>query len=372
MSPRRHEGPRLWKNGFYYFDQVVDFPPNETRLRYSLKTRDPKMARILWEKERARQWSIYYGDTVDTPLSPSRLGDLILPFIEHERDVRKAKTWKTFEQRLIHVKEAWGDPLLKDIGPGLVRKLEDYLSALKPPRSKATVNHYVGLIKTFFNWAIESGHFNGQNPMKAVKPYLVEQKRRGYSDAELSKILKAAAKISKDSAKSNCCHAMKYAREIVLILTLTGMRLGEVLGLRWKCVQGDRIVIPRTETKQKREKVIPITGTVAAILAGLRKVKTGPGKEYVLPLDRLVARIEVKTLMQKIREISGVKDFCFHGLRHTAAEIMVSEALGRGTGLRDVMTVLGHSRIETTLRYDHSAIDRMRLAAEALEDRVKK
>ncbi|MCX6565202.1 MAG: hypothetical protein NTW38_02060 [Candidatus Aminicenantes bacterium] len=72
MSPRHHEGPRLWKNGFYYFDQVVGFPPNETRLRYSLKTQDPKLARILWEKERDRQRSIYYDDTVDTSLIDER------------------------------------------------------------------------------------------------------------------------------------------------------------------------------------------------------------------------------------------------------------------------------------------------------------
>jgi len=96
-------------------------------------------------------------------------------------------------------------------------------------------------------------------------------------------------------------------------------------------------------------------------LASLRK--ESPKGEFVLPLDRSVSRIEVKRLMHRIRELSKAEDFCFHGLRHTAAEIMVSEALGRGAGLRDVMAVLGHSRIETTLRYDHSAIGRMRLDA---------
>lgn len=337
MTPKRHEGPRLWTNGFYYFDQVVGFPPTEQRLRYSLKTQDPKLARTLFEKERARQWSLYYGEMIDGPRSPIAFGDLIEPFIEHERDVRKAKTWKTFEQRLNHIKEAWGNPLIRDVGLGLVRRLEDYLVGLTPPRSKATVNHYVGLVKTFFNWAAFAGHFNGQNPMKAVKPHLVEQKRRGYTDDELKRILAAAAKVSKESARDGRCQAMKYGREIVVLLILTGMRLGGVLGLRWESVRGDRIVIPRTETEQKKEKIIPIMGSVAEVLAGLRK--ESPKGEYVLPLDRTVARIEVKRLMHRIREISNVEDFCFHGLRHTAAEIMVSEALGRGAGLRDVMAV---------------------------------
>ena len=122
--PRRHEGPRLWKTGYYYCDFIIGFPPSEKRLRYSLKTQDAKLARTLWERERARQWSVYYGETTETPVSPVRIGDLINPFIRHERDVRKAKTWRTFEQRLNHVKEAWRDPFLKDIGPGHVRQLE--------------------------------------------------------------------------------------------------------------------------------------------------------------------------------------------------------------------------------------------------------
>jgi len=57
---------------------------------------------------------------------------------------------------------------------------------------------------------------------------------------------------------------------------------------------------------------------------------------------------------------------------HPSAEIMVSEALVRGAGLKDVVPVLSHSRVETTFRYDHSALDRMRNVAQALEDRIKK
>lgn len=51
---------------------------------------------------------------------------------------------------------------------------------------------------------------------------------------------------------------------------------------------------------------------------------------------------------------------------------MVSEALSRGAGLQDVIAMLSHSRIGTTLRCDRSAINRTRLAAQTLEDRLKK
>ena len=78
------------------------------------------------------------------------------------------------------------------------------------------------------------------------------------------------------------------------------------------------------------------------------------------------------SLIRKIRKYSKVDDFTFHGLRHTASTIMVSEALGRGGGLAGVMKVLGHSQVETTLRYIHPDFERMKKAVEVLAEKAKK
>jgi hypothetical protein len=51
---------------------------------------------------------------------------------------------------------------------------------------------------------------------------------------------------------------------------------------------------------------------------------------------------------------------------------MISEALGKGVGLADVMKVLGHSQVETILKYVHSDFDRMKKAVEILEQKAKK
>ena len=78
------------------------------------------------------------------------------------------------------------------------------------------------------------------------------------------------------------------------------------------------------------------------------------------------------SLIRKIRKYAGVEDFIFPGLRHTASTIMVSEALGRGVGLADVMKVLGHSQVETTLRYIHPDFERMKKAVEVLAEKAEK
>ena len=64
--------------------------------------------------------------------------------------------------------------------------------------------------------------------------------------------------------------------------------------------------------------------------------------------------------------------FGSHGLGHTAMSIIASEVLGRRAGKDGVLRVLGHSRIETALRYDHSAMARMKKAMETLETKVRK
>lgn len=76
--------------------------------------------------------------------------------------------------------------------------------------------------------------------------------------------------------------------------------------------------------------------------------------------------------IRKIRKYSGIQDFIFHNIRHTASTIMVSEALGKGVGLADVMKVLGHSQIETTMKYIHPDFSRMKKAVQILERKAKK
>lgn len=149
------------------------------------------------------------------------------------------------------------------------------------------------------------------------------------------------------------------------------MRTGELLGLKWENVKDDRIVFKRTETKQK--KVIPLTDGIKEVLDSIPE--DGKRDGYVIPL-RLGREERGITWMtgtiKKIREHSGIKDFIFHNIRHTASTIMVSEALGRGASLTDIMKILGHSQIETTLKYVHSDFERMKKAMQVLEEKAKK
>ena len=366
--PRRRDGPTLNRQtDYWFFDNRVGFPPDRCRIRFSLRTKDRARAQFLWEIEWKKRWGEYYGvRSAGRPAGPATLEAAAAGFVSYERDVRRVKGWAMIESRLEYIAELWGpDRRLDALGDKDLAALD---AALKETGlSLGTINHYFKLLKSFFAWAVEKGYHPGPNPARAVRPYVVNVRRRAFSPEEVERILAACREIEAEARPQD--GIMRLAERIVRLLLLTGMRAGEVLNLKWSAVRGDRIVLERTETKQRREKTIPISDALRSVLGTLER-----RDEYVLPLRRRggrpMAAAYCDNLIRTVRAKAGIPDFILHGLRHTASTIMVSEALGHGVGLADIMAVLGHSQVQTTLRYQHADLERMRKAVEILAEKT--
>jgi len=365
MNPKRREGPALSKKSqTYFFDEIIGLGSDRHRIRISLRTQDPEKARWLWEREYRRQWKRYYGEA--EPEKPRQIlfDNISDEFIAFERDTRKVKSWKIIRDRLRIIGECWGNITLNSVNSGRLTELDSFLHdrGLAPK----TINDYMGVLKTMCFYAIRKKYL-AENPIMEVKPYTVDQRRREYTPDEIRRILAAADRIEQ-GARNNTV-LQKHARSIVLLLLYTGMRLGELINLKWDNIQNDRIVLRRTETKQRKEKVIPLTPGLSAILGHLR-AKNGA---YVIPRKttaHITSSGSTISILHKFRKYSEIEDFDFHSLRHTAASIMVSNALGQGVGIADIQKILGHSRVETTLRYIHSDFGRMQKAMEVLEEKA--
>ncbi len=156
------------------------------------------------------------------------LSTLIPEFVAYERDTKRAATWRTFENRLNIVLDILGDVRIQDFGQPHLTRLDE---ALKEDRGVKpyTVNHYFGLLKTMFNYAISKGLYPGPNPMKEVKPYIVDRRRRSYSPDELKAVVKAAAQLEKAPGARDLA---LYAKRIVQLLLYSGMRFGEAINLK--------------------------------------------------------------------------------------------------------------------------------------------
>lgn len=148
----------------------------------------------------------------------------------------------------------------------------------------------------------------------------------------------------------------------------SGLRLGEVIALRWRHVQfltdlsGAVLNVERAvsagiekEPKGRRGRQVPIPHPAAEALARL-----GQRNEFVAPDDyvfcnRLGRRLDPSAIRRRYKRAARAADLrpvTLHGLRHAAGSV-----LARTLPLVTVRDILGHSELRTTNRYLHSKID---------------
>ena len=116
-------------------------------------------------------------------------------------------------------------------------------------------------------------------------------------------------------------------RDIFWFGFYTGMRVGEIFGLRWDHVDTERGTFRIEETKSGVPLELPITRQLAAILARRRAENgngTGPAGPWVFPSSTSASghAEELQHLYARIGRAAGTK-FWFHGLRN--AFITVAE-----------------------------------------------
>jgi len=176
---------------------------------------------------------------------------------------------------------------------------------------------------------------------------------------------------------------------LVVVTLATGMRQGEVLGLRWQDVDLEagfievrhallridrkvQLVEPKTKRSRRRIAVPP------AVVAVLREHRTRQlqarlwvGSRWVegdfvfttsigTPLDGA----DVTRRFQGLLAAVGLPRMRFHDLRHGAASLL----LAQGVHARVVMEMLGHSTIALTMNtYSHVIPELQREAADKME-----
>jgi integrase len=177
--------------------------------------------------------------------------------------------------------------------------------------------------------------------------------------------------------------------EAVFTLAIaTGMRQGEILGLRWRDLDGRRLHVRHTlvrmnggwwlgdpKTPQSR-RTIELTDPTVKVLRAHRRRRA---KHFLRLGHRLTAddliftddggmplhgrHLTERHLRPLLRE-AGLPEIRFHDLRHTYATLQ----LAVGTNPKLVAEVLGHKDVGITLdRYSHSQPAMQREAAERLD-----
>jgi integrase len=295
----------------------------------------------------------HYG--LPIPDQTTKLSEYVKAYLK-----RKAhkKSLDRDEQRLDYIQDVWPDLPLAQYRRTHIDDLERQLKGdgLKP----ATVNRYMELVRHLFNCAIEDGILS-KNPLAHYEPYVEDGTRRALADDEIKAVFAALEPIKANKRFG----PMRFlVRDLMLFALVTGMRLSEILNLRRDHIHDDTIALPMSATKSRRRgtpskqryKVVALNDTALGVIG--RQPETEDG--YVFALSRRHPNI-MFYISKTIRELSGVHDFTFHALRHTASTIISSQS-----SLATARAVLGHADIKTTLRYTHPGIDEQRASVSKL------
>jgi integrase len=300
-----------------------------------------------------------------TPLSSLTFGQFVeRQFVPNFLPTLKLSTQKRYRQTLdTHLLPAFGDTRLCEIGTLDVQRF--VLQKMERGLGWESCSHLKNLISKVFGMAKRWNFFAVDNPAQGVE--LPEKKAAREKHVLSPQQIRALLMLLKEPC-----------RTMLLLGVLTGLRIGEILGLRWKDVDftlGElrveqavyRGTVGTPKTKGSR-RVLPLP---EAVMISLRPLQ-GSASE-----DSLVFRTEENTpyrdnnLRHRELKPAGVKIgapwLSWHTLRRTHATLLQTA----GGSLKDASAQLGHSKLSTTHEiYTQPLPAHQRMAVEQLAQLV--
>ena len=231
----------------------------------------------------------------------------------------------------------------------------DRFMAQRTHLAAKTVHNHVTLLLTMLNCAVDLGWLKQAPKVRKPRVHLFSKDYRYLrDDDEVRRLLAAARDEGADT------HAL-YATAIY-----TGMRQGELAGLRWSDVDLERrlITVQRSfkgPTKGGDVRYVPV---LDALLPTLRQWRLMSGRcTLVFPNERgCMHQPSARIFQERLHRVLDAAGFArppqgdravhyvhFHGLRHTFASHWVM----KGGDLFKLQKLLGHKSVQMTMRYAH-------------------
>jgi integrase len=220
-------------------------------------------------------------------------------------------------------------------------------------RHRATpiqANRMLSVLSKMFNMAEMWGlRPDGTNPCRHVPKYKENRRERFLTQTEIQTLGEVLSRCETDKIETP--HVVAAFR----LLLLTGCRLSEIQTARWDFVTERGLELPDTKVGKR---CIPLPQSARSILTNLPRTS---GHPFIIEGKFANAHItDLQHPWRRIRELANLHDVRIHDLRHTYASVAVSG----GMPIQMVGRLLGHTQLQTTLRYAHLADDPIRAAAE--------
>jgi integrase/recombinase XerC len=225
--------------------------------------------------------------------------------------------------------------------------------------STTTVNRKIATLRSFYTFLLRSSILT-KDPTYKIKS-LKNPKRLPEFVQELTIEAVLDATVYEGSFEG------QRDRMVMEFLYLTGVRLSELIGLKWESIDLQEGAV-KVLGKRKKERIIPITPGLSKNIISYKKnfeekflkvsqsdyfIVSNQGKQsYPMMIYRIV-RHYLDLFAQTSKRSP-------HVLRHTFA----THLLNKGADLNAVKDLLGHSNLAATQVYTHNSLDKLKAVFE--------
>lgn len=225
-------------------------------------------------------------------------------------------------------------------------------------RGNSCLNRYISSLSVFFTTAWREWGWAHRNPVREVRRLKEPRGRVRYlSDDERKRLLAAC--------ETSYCPFIKL---VVVLALSTGMRKSEIRYLRWSDVDIDQGFIILQKTKNNERRRVAVCGLALQLLRQSSKVRR-IDTDFLFPGTKSAKNnepIEITKAWYDVRLRSGLNDFVFHDLRHSAASYL---AMNGATPL-EIAEVLGHKSLDMVKRYSHLAESHVAGVVERMNQKI--
>ncbi len=364
-SIKKNEKTKKWE---FVFDYYVNGKRKQVRRRGFDSKREANDCLVELQNE------VQQGDFVE----PSQM--TVSQFMDDWLESRKGKIEETTMYNNIcyvrnHIKPAIGDYKLQEITPIICQRFVDNMS--NNGYAFNTVDRVTTTIKMAFDQAVRFKIIK-QNYMRMVEmPKRTKKKMTVWTVEEINQFLEHT------KTKRYYC--------VYVIALLTGMRQGEILGLRWQDIDFKEklIYVRQTLTHYGKdfkdgaktdsgvriislpEKLIPVLKAEYKKVQELKKNKGKDFEDHDLVIcaengKRVFPSNLFKAFKKDVKN-SGVPEITFHEMRHTHATMLIQKNINA----KIISERLGHSKIGITLdTYSHVLPSMQQEVAQKIDEMV--
>ncbi|WP_442510262.1 tyrosine-type recombinase/integrase [Novipirellula sp. SH528] len=159
------------------------------------------------------------------------------------------------------------------------------------------------------------------------------------STQEVQRLLQATP-----SLRDKLCLGLMYA---------TGMRVSEVVRLRYRDIDFDRGVISVWQGKGRADRSVTLPNSYRPLLKNLGEYYDA--SEYVFPSEKRGRHLSPRTAERIMARAVNIAEIKKHATPHTLRHCFATHSYENGCDIRRIQRALGHVNLETTTIYVHIA-----------------